>query len=37
LAGIGQMDAARADFECALKLDPSLGEARGNLKRLAAK
>ena len=34
LAALGQIPAARGDFEHALALDPNLAEARENLKRL---
>jgi hypothetical protein len=34
LAALGQIAAARADFERALKADPCFAEAAGNLKRL---
>ena len=34
LAGLGQTEAARADFQRALKMDPSFSEARQNLEKL---
>jgi tetratricopeptide (TPR) repeat protein len=36
LAALGQIPAARTDFEHALALDPNLAEARENLNRLSA-
>jgi len=36
-AALGQTEAARLDFESALRLDPNLAEARENLNRLAAR
>jgi tetratricopeptide (TPR) repeat protein len=37
LAALGQIPAARSDFEHALTLDPNLAEAEENLKRLGAR
>jgi len=34
LAQLGQLDAARADFERAIRMDPGFAEAKQNLEKL---
>jgi Flp pilus assembly protein TadD len=35
LAQLGQMEAARADFERAVRMDPAFAEARANLEKVS--